>query len=1121
MQFSYGEAVRVLGGETRTLQALDRAFGGLLLGAAMIPGTSGVALSLFDAKTEAVRLGHQLIGSLREKVTGTSRYTRTERLHAAHTIIITTAFFEALDDIEVPFSLKRLDLTYAEKSAIFSAGKPRRAALRFPLESSDGIPMSEIAAGILFRRQHKAYSLACDSLIAFIAGLAVWEELNSTEKDRAQREIYRLPRFAADRYEQMYRQLAIEFPEFAFWAYQREHHETQEQIRHGLGGLNSMLAAITSGRVPPPQLRSILALNHAALARPISPTKDRPGNLALPTLADGYVNPRFRVITGQEDLSLEESWAAEPIRDDLQQMLAGFVTSMAATRSPLLVLGQPGVGKSVLTQVLAARLPAGDFLPIRVPLRQVPADAGIQEQIEAAIRVATGETLNWPELSRSADGALPIVLLDGLDELLQATGVNRADYLVQAAEFQTREAELGRPVAVIVTTRTAVADRCRLPGGTVAVKLEPFSDDQVKLWIDTWNSTNATHFASTGREPLAYDDVLAHRELAEQPLLLLMLALYDADSATGPTPTSKGALHEASGLSLGELYERLLHGFAAREVDKHEPSLSPARREAAIERELLRLSVAAFAMFNRGQQWVTHDDLDRDLTALIPDPPTPGVGFQRPLTAAQTVIGRFFFMHQALALQDSNELSTYEFLHATFGEYLIARLVRDLLREGAAREIHDHEGILGGIFSPRPDRRPLGALLSFAVLSVRASIPEFLINISEPGENLRPFLQHQFQEIYFGTELTRSNYEPMALSAIQRIARQTANLVLLTTVLTGPVTAAELFGPDAEAVWRWQHLVDLWRAGMHHDEWPSMVSALGIARSWDGDRRVLTVYWTGSHQVLPVSYRSKVGELQTTRDVIWETQDPLAWAHNKPPTADPRQWRALPAHTMLDTGAGRSVNAEIFTPIFHSMPYAVTSIASTSDGASTSLFTAFNDLRLPDKQIYPVDHPPLTEAYARVFEMISRIGRLPREHFLREVLIRLFEDLRNLTAPEASALLIQALPLVSLDPIIVGEGDYLVTCALYLVARDRDYLELLGRVLYELPLPGWLYLEAAVTLMELDVDPSEVPATAFDVVRRLRADELIGIEREHPHLFHRARRIIRADGGRYRLVWPT
>ena len=119
--------------------------------------------------------------------------------------------------------------------------------------------------------------------------------------------------------------------------------------------------------------------------------------------------------------------------DDLQEFLAGFLTSPRAVEAPLLVLGQPGSGKSVLTKVLAARLPAADFLPVRVALRDVPVTADLQDQIEYAIRAETGDRLEWPALARSAGDALPLVMLDGFDELLQATGVSQSDYLTRVA----------------------------------------------------------------------------------------------------------------------------------------------------------------------------------------------------------------------------------------------------------------------------------------------------------------------------------------------------------------------------------------------------------------------------------------------------------------------------------------------------------------------------------------------------------------------------------------------------------------------------------------------------------------------------------------------------------------
>jgi hypothetical protein len=49
-----------------------------------------------------------------------------------------------------------------------------------------------------------------------------------------------------------------------------------------------------------------------------------------------------------------------------------------------------------------------------------------------------------------------------------------------------------------------------------------------------------------------------------------------------------------------ELYERRLTRFAEREVGKTGGALPPQDFARLVSRELLRLSVTAFAMFNRG-----------------------------------------------------------------------------------------------------------------------------------------------------------------------------------------------------------------------------------------------------------------------------------------------------------------------------------------------------------------------------------------------------------------------------------------------------------------------------------------------------------------------------------------
>jgi hypothetical protein len=65
----YRDAVVLLGGDPPLVAALDRALGTALKAAT--GGWSDTVLSVFDAQVKIVRLGHNLIKDLRERVRGT------------------------------------------------------------------------------------------------------------------------------------------------------------------------------------------------------------------------------------------------------------------------------------------------------------------------------------------------------------------------------------------------------------------------------------------------------------------------------------------------------------------------------------------------------------------------------------------------------------------------------------------------------------------------------------------------------------------------------------------------------------------------------------------------------------------------------------------------------------------------------------------------------------------------------------------------------------------------------------------------------------------------------------------------------------------------------------------
>jgi hypothetical protein len=843
-RLSYGDAARLLGGQdSKIVSALDKVAGGVLLGGAAggVPGM----LTLFGAKAEAVRFGHALVRNLSERRGGLSRYSRTQRLEAAHAVLVVTAYFEALEDTVLPSWFTDLELTKAERSAMADEGsllgRDTTRLMNLFFSTPVGLPEPQLPYEFyLSRLRDDVYSTFSGEFLMFIETLAVWDRLTESDARQFEHALDGVTDRACDRYEELFRRLAADFPEVACWANLRDHQATRTEVRNlgiALAALERTLTEISTGSVPDERRASLTCAYQAELERPIVESGDVPVGLRIPTLGQAYVTPRFRArqVNGGARPSEESWWENVPVRDDLDDFLIGYLTSPLASGAPLVVLGQPGSGKSVLTRVLAARLPARDFLAVRVVLREVPAEADLQDQIEHAIRRATGERLDWPTLVRSAGDALPIVLLDGFDELLQATGVSQTDYLAKIVNFQRREEDQGRPVAVVVTSRISVADRARAPEDMVALRLEPFDPDRVTVWLKTWNAANAGHFAACGLAPLSPEVVLAHRELAQQPLLLLMLALYDADG---------NALQRVEvDLPQGELYERLLRSFAHREVDKHRPGLPDRELNHAVEEELRRLSIVAFAMFNRGSQWVAESGLDADLLALFGAPTTaaPTSDLRAPLRAAEIVIGRFFFVHRAQASRDDTQLETYEFLHATFGEFLVARLTWQVLLNIAAREAASTMS-LGA--APVDDDL-LHALLSFGALSVRAPVVGFLTGMaadldSPKRENLAELLVRLFRVVHQPRPARGyPDYEPQLVPVPARHAAYSANLVLLAVCVAGNVKASELYGTQANAVTSWHSEALLWRSQLNIEEWTSLVETFALERLWDNEHRDL------------------------------------------------------------------------------------------------------------------------------------------------------------------------------------------------------------------------------------------------------------------------------------------
>ncbi len=783
------------GQDPKLIGAIDVLLGLTLVCAPIALGPAGVGLlSLISAKNELTKIGRQLFSAATKKQQD-DYFARFERMRTAHGLLVFTAFFEALDKAISDKLRKRIDLRAEERLIVVRQGAQSEADSRDAILPSSAVavaqsnPLAEIAIGFPHPTQslqdqteahQELWKQLSEGFWRFVQMLAVWDEMPEKERHALRKAINGLPEKAAHTFVAQYLELSRKFPDFAIWANLHQHVTTQSKVselaiqvtdyiavsRYSLKavdlGLAKLYQAIVelcdqSAKGEAADILAALARHYAArLDDPIIEDKDTPSEngpkLRFPKAREAFVPQPFRVIrtTGALHLEDEKTWSELPSRDDLGPFLLSHLLSPYSTEAPLLVLGHPGSGKSLLTKVLAAQLAARHHSVVRVPLREVDADVGIVAQIEDAIgRVTNRRIDSWATLSAGFRDHPPVIILDGYDELLQASGKVYAGYLRDVKAFQRNEAEQARPVRVIVTSRVTLIDKAAVPAGSTVLRLLEFDACRQQEWISVWNSANVKYFGEAEIEEFRLpekDQPGAEKilSLAEQPLLLLMLALYDSQ---------ENQLRKSVALDRTRLYDALLRRFVTRERGKDRAfydDLTDMERKGAIEEDMRRLGVAAIGMYNRRQVHILAEELEADLKFfdMMKDVTVPE---GRAMSQADLLLGSFFFVHKSQAKR--GDASAFEFLHNTLGEFLTADFVlRWAIDEvQALAALRGQEALLPFFYeklnSPDGLRRQWFASLVYTPLFTRPVVLEMMREwsghlLDERGMNRDEFAGH-------------------------------------------------------------------------------------------------------------------------------------------------------------------------------------------------------------------------------------------------------------------------------------------------------------------------------------------------------------------------------------------
>lgn len=423
------------------------------------------------------------------------------------------------------------------------------------------------------------------------------------------------------------------------------------------------LSRVLSGRT----IENIVAHQNqikSELTRPLSDNTDVE-QIIYPLNKNIFVSQSFEAITYRKKEHRKGFLTADSLGERAEKgenignyLLKTLVDPNYATK-PIILLGNPGAGKSMLSKMFAGLLcETTDFIPFLIKLRSVASSsASISEHINKGLQNSIENTsdVNWLEWAKEFRNRIPVIIMDGFDELMQTSNRELNGYVDAIREFQEKAINSGVCVRIILTSRVTVMQDVSIPEYTKIIKLDSFDIKRRDLWIQKWNDAQEKpkhKFAIPKNDKIEL--------LAKEPLLMFMLAVYDFENGELQNMATDKSFNQS------KLYDSLLDRFIKRQLEKNSVFKDAANAHKEKEEELfrLRLGMIALMMF-------MNDTTSRDTQKLLEE--MTAFGIDKSSMQAENILGGFFFIHENKSTTESDaEKYNYEFLHKTFGEFLTA-----------------------------------------------------------------------------------------------------------------------------------------------------------------------------------------------------------------------------------------------------------------------------------------------------------------------------------------------------------------------------------------------------------------------------------------------------------------
>lgn len=425
----------------------------LVLGPAALP-----LFGLLGVKNQMVTLGKKLFQKLTSKH-GKDYLARMERMERAYGLICYTAFFDTLDKL-LPDDLRnRINLQSQEEGRKLENNEIDEllTTLQGPLNEPLSFPHPTSSLEDLESQLTKLYQHMAKNFGEYVNKMSLFEELEEKESDNFVKLIKKLPKDAIKRFEGQYYELARKYEDFRIWIEIKEKRADQKTrsnhmkeymslARHSDEKMDIGFSKLQQTVLAMPDIFQEVKAKHVVEAlrnryehiieQPLIEKEEVPEGDGIrpvfPKISEAFIPQSYRVLrhtSKGKDIHLEkeETWEKLDAKCDLEAFLLRFLSSPYSIEAPLLILGHPGSGKSLLTKVLSAKLMSKTYTPIRIPLRDLKHPESeipnlVEEQINKDISDDMG---SWADFSRQFTDRPLLIILDGYDELLQASVVSQ------------------------------------------------------------------------------------------------------------------------------------------------------------------------------------------------------------------------------------------------------------------------------------------------------------------------------------------------------------------------------------------------------------------------------------------------------------------------------------------------------------------------------------------------------------------------------------------------------------------------------------------------------------------------------------------------------------------------